>query len=81
MPLDCPPVFEVVSSFVVFIVYHDCGFVNIYFEKYLDKNELWEYYGIIRKISANDSLHLKTSKQILLLKKSMGNGTIYIIAI
>lgn len=52
MPLDCPPVFEVVSSFVVFIVYYYCEFVNIYFEKYLRKNKLLEYYGIIMKIYA-----------------------------
>lgn len=52
MPLDCPPVFEVVSSFVVFIVYHDSEFVNMYFEKYKNKLKLCKYYGIIKKITA-----------------------------
>lgn len=32
MPLDCPPVCEVVSSFVVFIVLQLSGKVNIKFE-------------------------------------------------
>lgn len=45
-PLDCPPVCEVVSSFVLFvefIVVHTVGFVNIYFEKNKNKFKLSEY--------------------------------------